>query len=365
MVDLDLYGKICATPLIVTLFESRSDLGFQEIRFNNHPTEEEIMGLSRSLLFTALTTMLISGSASAAELEKITIATGVDPAASVFYIARDAGILQKYGFDVDLRTGATAGSTIPLVISGEAIASHAASLTGLVNHLTDPNLVAVAQTTSLDRWYSIVSRKDVASISDLKGKKVALALGTASETLWGAIIKEYDLDGDSVQIINLQPPEMVAALARGDIDAYVAWEPWASKTVLGFPDTHILRDGAGLLTDGTFIYMNRKWIDENKDAATRFMQAMVETTAFIVEQPEKTKKLVGAFLNIEPALMDALYAKLSYHIKLDEQSRKITEAGVERLRETGRLSGNFDYDQWFYPDLLETARPENVSLPNS
>lgn len=303
--------------------------------------------------------------ASAASAQKITIATGVDPASSVFYIAKDAGIAKKHGFDVDLRTGATAGSTIPLVINGEAIASHAAAFAGLVNHLVDPNLVAVVQTTALDKWYAVVSAANIADVQALKGKKVALALGTASETLWGAILRKANLKATEFETVNLAPPEMVAGLSRGDIAAYVAWEPWVSRTTTAFKNTRVLQDGGGLITDGTFVYMNRKWIDANRDAAVRFMRVLVEANQFIVAKPDETKKLVGAFLNLSPELMNEMYPKLAYSTKLDGQSYEVSKAAVDTLRDRGRIQGNFNYQNWLYADLLKAVQPENVRLPAS
>jgi ABC-type nitrate/sulfonate/bicarbonate transport system substrate-binding protein len=296
--------------------------------------------------------------------EKITIATGVDPAASIFYIARDAGILKKHGFDVDLRTGATAGSTISLVINGEAIASHAAAFAGLVNHLTDPDIVAVAQTTTLDRWYAVVSTNKIKDVKDLKGKKIALSLGTASETLWTAILKKEGMSASDFEVVNLAPPEMVAALTRGDIAAYVAWEPWVSRTTVSFKDTKVLQDGRGLITDGTFIYMSRKWINAHKDAAVRFGRAMLEANDFIVSKPAETKKIVGAFLNLSPELMDEMYPKLTYAFKLDPESYQITKDAVDILTDRGRIKGKFDYNAWFDTDLIKTVKPSAQTLPN-
>ena len=321
--------------------------------------------MTSTAMYRLIAGALVAMLAPVALAQKITIATGVDPASSIFYVAKDAGILKKHGFDVDLRTGATAGATIPLVISGEAIASHAAAFAGLVNHLTDPNIVAVAQTTALDKWYAVVSSADVKDVAGLKGKKVALALGTASETLWTAVLKKERLAPTDFETVNLAPPEMVAALTRGDIAAYVAWEPWVSRTTVAFKNTRVLQDGGGLITDGTFIYMNRKWLTANKDAAVRFARAMKEANDFIVSNPAETKKIVGAFLNLTPDLMDQMYPKLAYSFKLDAQSHQVSKAAVDTLTERGRIKGAFDYNAWFYPDLINAVAPDAAKLPRT
>ena len=36
-------------------------------------------------------------------------------------------------------------------------------------------------------------------------------------------------------VVNVEPPEMLAAIQRGNIDAFAVWEPWLSRTAAGGP----------------------------------------------------------------------------------------------------------------------------------
>lgn len=303
----------------------------------------------------------------AAEAEKITIATGVDPGFAHFYIVTLAEIGKKHGLDIDLKTGPSGGRMVPLVISNQANASMSAALAGINNHLVDPKVVAVAQVVTYDKYFGMVSLKEIGSVADLKDKKVGITKGTASETLWLEILKHEGLDTDEYNkaVINVEAPEMLAAMERGDIQAFSGWEPWLSRTVLAVDNTKILRTNEGVLLDLGFIYMNREWIEQNPETAKKFMQAMVETTAFIKEKPDETKKLIGKFLNLSPELMDQLLPKLSFYLKLDKQSYELTKVHIDQLSAKGRLKeGQFDYGKWFYPDLLKSVDASRVSLPD-
>lgn len=66
---------------------------------------------------------------------------------------------------------------------------------------------------------------DVNSVADLKGKKIALPFASTTHfhtlvALNGAGIAQKD-----VQLLNLRPPEILAAWGRGDIDATFVWDP--------------------------------------------------------------------------------------------------------------------------------------------
>ena len=55
-----------------------------------------------SLLLAALSMGALEANA---QLVKMTIATGVDPAFSQFYVAKEAGLFEKNGLDVTINTG--------------------------------------------------------------------------------------------------------------------------------------------------------------------------------------------------------------------------------------------------------------------
>jgi ABC-type nitrate/sulfonate/bicarbonate transport system substrate-binding protein len=50
---------------------------------------------------------------------KMTIATGVDPAFSQFYVATEAGIFAKNGLDVSINTGPSGSAMVPFLINDQ------------------------------------------------------------------------------------------------------------------------------------------------------------------------------------------------------------------------------------------------------
>ncbi|KAF1050163.1 taurine ABC transporter substrate-binding protein [Xylophilus sp.] len=69
----------------------------------------------------------------------------------------------------------------------------------------------------------------VNTLADLKGKKIGLPY--VSTTHFHALVALQDagVDPKSVQILNLRPPEILAAWQRGDIDATFVWDPVLAK----------------------------------------------------------------------------------------------------------------------------------------
>src|SRR5258707_1540117 len=128
---------------------------------------------------TIIAVVLASLAAYAQAPIKMTIATGVDPAFSQFYVAKEAGIFQKNGLDVEINTGASGSAMVPFLVNNQIHAAYGSDLAGVINHQVDNNIVAVADGTYLAKWESVVGR-NVADMNGLKGKKVGIAMGTGS-----------------------------------------------------------------------------------------------------------------------------------------------------------------------------------------
>jgi ABC-type nitrate/sulfonate/bicarbonate transport system substrate-binding protein len=77
---------------------------------------------------------------------------------------------------------------------------------------------------------AIVARKDsgVSKVEDLKGRKIAAVVGsTAFMDIRALTLKGYGFDVQKdTQLITAQaPPDMATMLAKGDVDAVIAWQP--------------------------------------------------------------------------------------------------------------------------------------------
>src|SRR5215471_11510701 len=125
----------------------------------------------------ALALLLATVTGAEAQLTKMTIATGVDPAFSQFYVAKEGGIFEKNGLDVTINTGPSGSAMVPFLVNNQVQAAYGSDLAGVINHQVDQNIVAVADGTYLANWESVVAR-DIDSLEGLRGKKVGVAMGT-------------------------------------------------------------------------------------------------------------------------------------------------------------------------------------------
>jgi ABC-type nitrate/sulfonate/bicarbonate transport system substrate-binding protein len=292
---------------------------------------------------------------------KMTIATGVDPAFSQFYVAKEAGLFAKNGLDVSINTGPSGSAMVPFLINDQINAAYGSDLAGVINHGVDPKIVAVADGTLLVKWQSVVGR-NVTELAGLKGKKIGIAKGTSGEIFWAEILKKNNLSPADFTIVDIEAPEMVAAIERGDIDAFAVWEPWPTRALMSVKGTKVLADTEGVIQNRNFIYMNRGWIEKNQDTATRFMRALCEADDLIKSDRPAATKMVAKFLNMPLPLATELMPKLEFDMYFTDASLRTIKVSEDLLIARGKLKAPLDYGSYVYPELLKAVRPDAVRI---
>lgn len=301
-------------------------------------------------------------STQAADLKKMTIATGVDPSFSQFYVAKQAGIFEKNGLDVQVNTGPSGSAMVAFLIGNQINAAYGAEQAGITAHAVDPNVVAVADGVTLTRWLSVVGSKDVPSLDALKGKKIGVARGTGSETFWNAVIKAKKLNPSDYEIVNVEAPEMVAAIERGNIDAFAIWEPWPTRAMQAVKGTQIIATNETIFTNHNFIYMNKSWIAENEDTSKRFVTSLLEATDFIKANPDKAAGMVSAFLKQPEALVKELMPKVNHTMELTDTTRSNIQVAIDQLNAAGKLKKPVTANEMILPDLLKSVKADAVTV---
>ena len=317
--------------------------------------------MRRRTLLTAAALMPVSFGARAQTRTKMTIATGVDPAFSQFYVAKEAGLFEKNGLDVTINTGPSGSAMVPFLVNNQVNAAYGSDLAGVINHQVDPNIVAVADGTYLVKWLSVVGR-NVADLDGLKGKKIGIAMGTGSEIFWRRVLEKRNLKLADFTMVNVEAPEMLAAIERGDIDGFAVWEPWPTRTLMSVKGTKILQTAEGIYNNINFIYMNRGWIEQNRATAEKFMLSLMQANDMIGKDRPAAARLVAKFLKMPLELATELMPKVEFDMDWQPRSIESIQVSEKQLADQKKLKAPLDYNKYVYMDLIKAVRPENIKV---
>jgi len=311
--------------------------------------------------FFAAVLLAVAATAAHAQSVKMTIATGVDPAFSQFYVAKEGGLFEKYGLDVTINTGPSGSAMVPFLVNNQVQAAYGSDLAGVINHQVDGNIVAVADGTYLANWESVVAR-NIDSLEALKGKKVGVAMGTGAEIFWRRLLAKRNLNPADYTMVNVEAPEMLAALERNDINAFAVWEPWPTRTLKAVSGAKVVATNANVYNNINFIYMNRGWIEQNKATAEKFIKALCEANDIIEKDRPAAAKMVAKFLKMPVELATELMPKLEFDMQWTPRSLEAIRDSAQLLSDQKKLKAPLDYNKYVYMDLLKAVRPQAVTI---
>jgi ABC-type nitrate/sulfonate/bicarbonate transport system substrate-binding protein len=250
---------------------------------------------------------------------------------------------------------------IAFLVGNQINAAYGAEQAGVSAHLVDQNVVAVAEGTALLRWISVLGR-GVESMDALKGKRVGVARGTGSETFWLSVVSKLNLNPADYTIVNVEAPEMVAALERGNIDAFAVWEPWPTRALRAIQGTKILLSNDQIQIVRNYVYMNRGWAEANAEATQRFMRSMVQAQEFCDSNPAEAAQQVARFLRQDRAFVAELMQKVGYRMNLTQDSVANIQLAIDQLRGMGRLAREVTPQQVIWPGALQAVAPDRIRI---
>ncbi len=317
--------------------------------------------MKKALIAAILTVCFASAATAQGPKTKMTIATGVDPSLGTFYVAKVGGFFDKHGLDVQLNTGPSGSAMVSFLVQNQVQAVLAAEQAGIQTFNLDNNVTVAAQAMQMLRYFGVVAR-NIDSIEGLKGKKIGVSLGSASEVFWRALVEKLGLDAKDYTVVNVDPPEMLAAIQRGNIDAFAVWEPWLTRTLQAVPGTKIVRDNEGIINPRNFVYINRGWAAQNPDAAVAFMRALVDATQLLRNNPDEAAKHISTFLKMDLTLTLELIKKVNFDLYLDQSSIDHLKRIETQLKEGGKLAKPIDWEKFIYADVMKKAQPERVNF---
>ena len=101
----------------------------------------------------------------------------------------------------------------------------------------------------------------ITSVSDLRGKKIALNKGSNVHYLFVKTLEKAGLSPKELTPVYLSPPDGRAAFERGSVDAWVIWDPFlAAAQSTGH--TRVLTDGTGLVSNTQFYLGSRRFTEK-------------------------------------------------------------------------------------------------------
>ena len=326
---------------------------------------------TRTMLKAVLAAALLAaGAAQAQALKKVN--AGMQPIVNgPIYIAIKEKYFEKLGLDVNLvkftsgpaQFAALAGGQIDLAWGGMGAFSLAKA------NGQDLHFVSIFMDYNPLQALVVGPGSAVKTVKDLPGKKVALVQG--SDAHYGTLrtLKKYGIDAKSVTLIGMAPPQQIAALEKGDVDAMYTWEPFITpvlqkggKALSRMPE---LDPGSSFLSWAG----KRVWLAQNQDVVVKLLKGWNMGLKKMKEDPELAVKYTLEWTGMAEAQARAIVKGLGHFeatAALDPQSQAYFARGSKLHRvladfqdfgkEAGLIKNTVNIDDFVMTGFMQAVK---------
>lgn len=264
----------------------------------------------KSRFWSALAAGLFALTLSGQTLQKITINYPNRSGSNwPLFLAKDGGYYQKYGLDVTLTFGVMPAG-IAMLASGEAQMVNS-SLEQLMEAASkDGSMVLIG--SALNRGaFALMAKKDIASIKDLKGKKVAVSqIGDAPYGYLVDLLSKSGLTARDIQWIPVgtDASGRAAALQSGRVDATLLTAPaYFKMEAAGFKTLANLVEHPDIFAS-TGLLMKKSVVAADPQLPEKILQAQAEAVKRFYEDKDfAVKTFLNYDKNAVPAEVDRVY----------------------------------------------------------
>jgi len=256
-------------------------------------------------------TLLLACPLSARSADNIIVGVS-GPAINMVYsfVARDAGLWQKYGVDPRVVLFDAGSLMAQAMLSGDVKISISSGPAVIAARSQGADTIIVAACVNT-LPYSIVAAKGITQWSQLKGKKIAISrLGSGTDTAVRLVLKKYGLDAArDVTIVQLgTQPSRFQALSAGVIDATIISPPLDITAKKQGYQILVNIAELGIPYPQQVIETTDRFVRENPQTVKNFLKGFIKGVHYAATYKEETKKIITKYLKtVDPEIVEATY----------------------------------------------------------
>src|SRR5438067_9363636 len=215
---------------------------------------------------------------------------------------------------------------------------------------------------SRPEWTALVTRKDtnVATIADLKGKRVAVTRGTDPHIFLVRALQSAGLTERDITPVLLQHPDGKTALIRGDVDAWAGLDPMMAQAEVEEGAKLFFRK-ADANTWG-ILNVREQFLKDYPDAVRRVLAVYEEARKYSQANYDELKKTFIGVTKLPDAVVDKQLKERTEltHSRIGAAQRESILAAGLALQQAGVIDAKVDVKA-----TLDALIDDQVPLPTN
>jgi len=231
------------------------------------------------------------------KLQPMDIYIGTTPHFGNVIVGAEKGFFEKQGLPVKITNFASGSVAADAFKTGKGSVIVSGDLPSI--RLWQLGFVGLCPQAHYNALSIIVAKNTIKSPGDMKGKKVGVLRGSTSEYFTKLYLAKGGMQPSDIEMINLRPAEMVTGLARGDIDAFVIWQPFGWRALAAVKDAHILTTGKGYFEEWEAVTTSKEYAANHHAELLAFLRGMDEAGKWIPANLDEAARVVAAQIRFD------------------------------------------------------------------
>lgn len=219
-----------------------------------------------------------------------------------WYVAKEKGLFEKYGAEVELVWFPNYTDSIQALSAGQLDANSQTWSDTLAPLAAGVPLKVVLVNDNSAGNDALLVGPEIKSFADLKGKPVALEEFSISHFVLATALAKNGMALGDVKVTNLSAGDAAAAFLGGRVPATVVWNPWVNQIQASGKGRALFtsKDMPGLVPD--LLVAHGKALAEPAKRATfvAMARAWYDTVAFIGANPKEAAVIMAQVVGLMP-----------------------------------------------------------------
>jgi ABC-type nitrate/sulfonate/bicarbonate transport system substrate-binding protein len=303
--------------------------------------------------------------ATAVKTKTVRLAQNLSPISGVTIVAKQQGFFDKYGLNVEVSNFTSGKQCLETVLGGGAdIATTAEAPITAATMAKQPIAFLARMEYSYLKTLTLKS-SNIATIADLKGKKIGFTAGTGSEVYTMSVLQKAGLSRDDVKLVNLRPQEMIPALASSSIDAYNTWEPHVSNGKKSMGDKAVQIDTSGIYSETFNIVTTTDYLKQDPKIAENFLRALIDAEQWMKDNPKDAIAVIAQTVGMKKDELATIWDDYIYEVVLDQKTLDILKTHATWRLDSGNHPPNAkmpNFTTIIYSEPLKNVAPNRVKI---
>lgn len=291
--------------------------------------------------------------------------TGIDPVYTSWYVADAEGLFKKNGLDATITLFDRGGEGLNAVIAGQQDTAGNAETPVILVLEKGADILVPAMFTRAPTTIKMVAKSSIKTPQDFKGKTIGAPLGSVSEYVWDRYFDKHGVNKSEVKYVNVAAPEVVAALDRGDIDAFFLWEPFPTRALeTSGNKVHLMATSAddGVYESSLFMQVSGSFAEQNPKAVENILKSLIEANEIIKKDPDKAGQITAKVTKMEVAQATKLVKEFKYDVLIDDDTVNKFQEAAAWMQGKGQIKQIPDWKKSITPEFLKRVEPKNVNF---